>query len=96
MNKMIARSDIPSIPALFRPYSSGPEVVWDGWTVLPDRSLDGLAVPVEKTAGTRTRATPQSVPSTRRKMIRELVTAQPSFCLPSHSLLQEYRGRRPA
>jgi len=96
MNRIITRSDIPSIPELFKPYSAGLAVSWDGWTVLPDGLLDGFGVPVEKTAGTITRATPQSIPSARRRMIRELVTAQPSFCLPSLSLLQEYRGCCPA
>ena len=52
---------------------------------------DGTVVgPVEKTAGSSTKATPQSTPSARRRMIRELVSAQPSFCLPSRSLPHEY------
>jgi hypothetical protein len=52
--------------------------------------VDGVeAGPVEKTAGSRTSASPHNTPRARRKMIRELVIAQPSFCFPSLSLPHE-------
>ena len=91
---MMVRRDSPPSVALSNPKNdgsagasvTGPEDLPRFWV----DDVDGIAVgPAEKTAGSRTSTTPQSTPSARRRMIRELVSAQPSFCLPSRSLPHE-------
>ena len=83
MNRMIVRRDSPPRVALSNPKNdgtagasvTGPEALPRFWV----DDVDGIAVgPAEKTAGSRTRTTPQSTPRARRSMIREPVTALPS------------------
>jgi hypothetical protein len=47
---------------------------------------------MEKTAGNKTSATPKSMPNAIRMAIREPVTAQSSFPLPSPSLPHQHNG----
>jgi len=83
MNRMMVRREIPPRVALSNPKNDGtPGASVAGWEALPRfwvDDVDGIAVgPAEKTAGSRTRTTPQSTPRARRSMIREPVTALPS------------------
>ena len=94
MNRMMVRRDSPAIVALSNPKNErGARTIWAGWAARPKFWVDdvdgAVAGPVEKTAGSRTSATPQSTPRVRRRMIRERVNAQPSFCLASFSLPHE-------
>jgi hypothetical protein len=75
MNSAIVRKDNASIVGAFKPFAAGCRACWNGWTVWPDRLLDGLVGPVENTEGSATKATPHSIPSARRRAIRVLVIA---------------------
>lgn len=88
MNRIIVRKDSPPIVALFRPKSDGDARAKVAGGVAPPRLWvdDVEASPVEKTAGSRTSATPHSTPRARRRTIRELVTTRPSLWLPSFLL----------
>ena len=83
MNRMMVRRDSPPRVALSNPKNdgaagasvTGPEALPRFWV----DDVDGFAVgPAEKTAGSRTRTTPQSTPRARRNMSLEPVTALPS------------------
>ena len=83
MNRIMVRRDSPPGVALSNPKNDGAAgASVAGWEALPRfwiDDVDGVAVgPAEKTAGSRTRTTPQSTPRARRSMIREPVTALPS------------------
>lgn len=94
MNRIIVRRERPLIVAPFRPKKDGDAgAKGASWPALPRPWVDAVegvdAGPVEKTAGSRTSATPQSTPRARRRMIRELVTARPSFWILSLLLSHE-------